>query len=127
MDEKFRVIDGELYELRGQCQPERCGAWCCRNLLFKLKVQNLDDIEYFRLHGCSVVERGDELFVLVPKDCENLDKSSLTCMLYEGRPRVCEKYAKKDADIFKSDACGLVWKRVHGRRAQVIMKRMRDG
>jgi len=125
--EGFRLVDGQLYELQGSCNPKGCGAWCCRNMLFKAKKVNIDDVEYFRLHDCEVVERGDDLFVFVPQDCRLLDKHSLTCNGYENRPRACLKYAMKATDLFKSDKCTLRWAPVHGRKAQIIMSKMRKG
>lgn len=124
---EFRVIDGRAFELRGICNPVNCGAYCCRHLLFRARKVNPDDAEYFRNHGCAVVERGDDLYVFVPKKCKFLNATALRCEKYADRPSACVKYAKRETDLFKSDGCGLVWKPVYGRRAQVIMKKMRKG
>lgn len=127
MDEQFRVIDGVLHELIGKCDPSKCDAWCCRHLHFVVPKMSPDSAEYFRLHGCEVVESGNELHVLVEKDCPHLDTQHLTCKIYDTRPSACQKYASREGDVFKSEYCGLHWKPIHGRRAQVIMSRMRKG
>jgi Fe-S-cluster containining protein len=79
------------------------------------------------LHGCSIVQRGDSLLVLVPKSCEFLDKKKLQCTVYDDRPAICRLYAKRERDAFKSDVCGLSWKPVRGRGAQMILSKMRGG
>lgn len=126
-ENNYRIIDSKLHELKGICDTSRCDAWCCRHMLFKAKKVNIDDDEYFRFHDCEIIERGDNLFVFVPKDCGLLDKHSLRCKGYSNRPRVCMRYAMQSTDLFKSEHCGLRWVPVHGRKAQVIMSKMRKG
>jgi len=125
MEEGYRQIGDRIFSLQGICNPANCQAWCCRHLLFRARKVNPDDAEYFRKHGCEVVERGDDLFVFVPKKCDFLDAATLRCKKYADRPSACKKYAKRDADLFKSENCGLVWKPVYGRRAQVIMSKLK--
>lgn len=127
MEEGYRQIGDRIYKLHGICNPAICNAFCCRHLLFRARNVNPDDAEYFRKHGCKVVEWGDDLYVFVPKNCDFLDATTLRCKKYADRPSACVKYAKRDTDLFKSDGCSLVWKPVYGRKAQVIMNKMRKG
>jgi hypothetical protein len=123
----YRIIGSEVFELSGECNPEKCDAWCCRHMLFETANVNIDDKKYFELHGCEVVESGGKLLILVRKDCEMLDSLNLKCKCYEDRPKACVKYAKRFNDIFFSLDCTLKWKKVMGYKAQKILSNVRKG
>lgn len=124
--EGYRIIDGRLHQMSGSCQPTMCNAWCCNGMLFHAPKINPDDADYYRAHGCGVTERGNDLLIFVLRQCNNLNDSTKRCKIYGNRPSVCRKYAMRRDSVYHSDHCTLEWKPVTGRKAQIIMKRMRD-
>jgi Fe-S-cluster containining protein len=120
-------MGNEVFVLKGNCQPEKCDAYCCRNMVFEIPKINENDAQYFRLHGCQVEDNGSTLRILVHKICDNLGKFDLNCYDYENRPAFCRKYAKLIDDSFSSPDCTLVWMRVGRRKADFILQKTRKG
>jgi Fe-S-cluster containining protein len=96
-------------------------------MVFAVDKKDLDDVRYFSLHGCNVVEKDERIIVLVPAVCSALDEKQLTCKVYGTRPSICQKYAHHPDHQYKSDYCSLRWKPLHGREAQIALSKMRRG
>jgi len=122
-----RIIDGKVFRLTGTCNPkDGCQAYCCK--VSQMKVKNImqDEREYFLLHRCQILEKGDTAHVLMPTPCTKLG-ADLLCTSYDSRPMICRKYARTPGELFYSPACTLFWKEVTGREAQVAMMKAKKG
>jgi len=121
--EFFRLVNGQVFQLKGSCQPEKCDAFCCRRVQFVVKKVFDDDNDTFRRHGFEVIDECGQLRVIVEKDCLMLDTQHLRCKDYPNRPTACKVYAKRRG-ILSSPHCMLEWVFISGRKADVIRSRM---
>jgi len=123
---KYRQIGNKVYKLVGKCEPEKCGTWCCHHIVLKIPKVNPNDVEYFEARGIRVRELGDrELALLITAPCQHITKDG-KCGIYNERFENCVIYAKRKTDWFSSPECNIMWKEIHGREAQIALKRMRD-
>ena len=65
-----------------------CGK-CCENISFNVSAETAD-VEFIKLHGFEVEERGDMLRVLVNIPCQMLKGGK--CTIYENRPELCRQH-----------------------------------
>lgn len=122
-NENIRIIEGRVFELRGQCDPKVCDAWCCRHVQFLVDKVNDDDKAFFEKHGFTVLDEGRQLRILADQDCRNLDTLRLSCKEYERRPSACRLFADRNDLPFRPSECTLRWHELYGRRADVILSR----
>lgn len=121
---KYRQIGKQIYKLVGKCEPEKCKTWCCHFIIAKIPKVNPDDIEYFNARGIMVRELPDnQLALLIPALCKHMTKDG-KCGIYSDRFENCIRYAKRESDWFSSPQCGIMWKPIRGREAQLAVKKI---
>jgi len=47
-------------------------------------------------------------------------------MIYHTRPRACYMFADRDDLVFRPPLCTLKWKEIKGRKADLIIRKMRE-
>jgi Fe-S-cluster containining protein len=97
-----------LYTRTGSCQPEQCGAACCR--FFWLEVNpvylaNADAAAWVRLHGIELVEHAGRTLARLPLACTALDAQG-RCSIYgqPERPAMCDAFPVTPASLLGVEA-----------------------
>lgn len=91
----------------GSCQPEKCGAACCRALV--LAASSRDDALLLSLSGFRKVAATDPAgnvreFHVGPRQCKMLSEGK--CRAYKERPMACARYPSPDsAWLAVKDVC----------------------
>jgi len=79
------------YERTGRCQPEKCGAFCCRQGAWMLTVRDKDSKKFFELHGVRSIGKINNDDVMSP--CTNCSAlKGLKCGIYNHRPKICKDF-----------------------------------
>lgn len=91
------------YERVGKCQPDKCGAFCCKMgpmaLRYGGKRETKKHMKYYRLYEFfgwgteTIKEKGESPFTIVyPKqECSKLTEDN-SCAIYKKRPTDCQKF-----------------------------------
>ncbi len=82
---------------------KKCGS-CCRRLVFKLKVYDKLDLEFYRVRGFKVI--GNDVDVVVSHVCPELNEDN-SCRLHGvGKPELCRLYPSYVPSDELVEGCG---------------------
>ena len=66
----------------------KCGK-CCDEVGFFVNKERTD-VEWLKLHGITVEDRGDEVKITIALPCSK--KINNQCSIYDNRPEICKNY-----------------------------------
>ena len=87
---------------KGECQPEVCGAACCKVLVvldYKVEEEQKDWLELLSARGVAVADRNDWQVLTIPSVCPLL--SGISCAVHKNKPKACVDYPESPSQLLE--------------------------